>query len=245
MAVTLATLQNDTLNYLNEALNSPAGALQSGTGGTPTQATPVTIADYLNKAAARVARSCWALFDTATITVAAPGSAGEFNIPFNTLTSGVYGSIWAARSVYFGSTLLTRISRKFVESNYPTYPIDANGTPIYWYPTGVAGIGLVPKPSTSTLVSVNGLALPPALVNQGDTVTWIDADLARYLPYYAAAYIAKKNLEDPSLASRADLWMAEFDRGMMEIFERLLRDDPATASAYYPEALAKRGAKDA
>ena len=245
MAVTLNTLYQDTLNYLNEAVNSPAGALQTGTGGTPMQATPVTIYDYINKAAARIARTCWALFDTGTITVAVPTAPGEFIVPFNTLTPGTYGNIWAARNVYYGAVQLTRVSRKFVETLYPTYPVDAVGTPLYWFPAGLGGIGLVPKPSAVTLVSVDGLALPKLLVNPTDTVTWIDDDLTRYMSYYAAAYIAKKNIEDGSLSSRADLWTAEFDRGMMEIFERLLRMDSATAAMFYPEQLAKRGAKDA
>ena len=245
MSITLNTLYQDTLNYLNEAMNSPAGAIQSGTGGTPMQATPVTIYDYVNKAAARIARSCWALFDTGTLTVQPPVLPGEFIIPFNTLTPGSYGSIWAARNVYYGAVQLTRVSRKFVETLYPTYPIDGPGAPVYWFPAGVAGIGIVPKPSAATLVSVDGLALPRQLVLPTDVVTWIDDDLTRYMSYYAASYIAKKNLEDASLSSRADLWMAEFDRGMMEIFERLLRTDSATATAYFPEMLAKRGAKSA
>ena len=245
MSVTLNTLYQDTLNCLNEAVNSPAGALQTGVGGTPTQATVVTIYDYLNKAAARIARTCWALFDTGTLTVQVPTVPGEFIVPFNTLTPGTYGSIWAARNIYYGSVQLTRVSRKLIETLYPTYPVDAPGTPLYWFPAGLGGFGIVPKPSTPTLVSVDGLALPRLLVNSTDTVSWIDDDLTRYMSYYAASFIAKKNLEDASLSSRADLWTAEFDRGMMEIFERLFRSDVATAAAFFPEMYAKHGARSA
>lgn len=239
MSVTLLSLKNDTLNHLNEALNSPAGALQSGTGGTPTQATPVTITAYLNEAAAQIARSCWALLSTGSLTTAIPGSTGEFIIPFNTLAAGSYGNLWAARHVYYGGVPLIRISRKFAETLYPTYAVDAPGVPLYWFPAGISGIGLVPKPNGAVAVVVDGLALPATLVNDTDTSSWLDDDLTRYLTYYAAAMIAKKNMEDESLTSRAEVWLSEYESGRMQMFERLLRMDSSTAAAFFPEFLAK------
>lgn len=247
MAVTLQTLQNDVLNRLNEALNSPAGALVTGVGGTPTQATPDTITGYLNEAAADLARTCWPLRSTASATIPVGSPTAEYYVPFNTLanTAAGGGNLWAADNVYYGTALLVRISRKLLNSYQPTYPIDPVGVPAYWFPAGIDGIGIAAKPSASTLLTIAGLALPPPLVNPTDTVTWLDSDLTRYLSYYAAYYLAVKNMEDPSLSNRAEKWLDEYKKGQLKMGERSLRTDPATMAQFFPEYLAMRGARAA
>lgn len=233
MPVTLQSLQDDVLNRLNEALNSPAGALQSGTGGASTIATSDTIIGYLNEAADDLCRSCWPLFATGSASLTSV-STGELITSFSSLTGTGVGNLWAARKVYYNGLELQRQSRSVIDVAYPTLVVDASATPLFWYPAGLQGIGLAPRPSAGASLVVNGLALPAPLVETTDAVTWLDADLTRFLSMYACYYIAIKNMEDETLANRAQAWLAQYQAGQKMLGERLLKADSSTLAQFYP-----------
>ncbi|MEO7714973.1 MAG: hypothetical protein ABIY70_02120 [Capsulimonas sp.] len=222
MAQSLGALQRDVLSRLNEADNSSAGNLETGTGMGATVATAATITQYLNEAAADLARSAFPIVQAGTFSW--PGGAQAALLSVFTVPESL--TLWFARGVAWGGTALTHCSRSALENYYPTWAADAPGTPLYWYDTGQNGIGLYPIPSASQTVVANGFVLPSPLVDADDEPSWLPSDLTKLMVFYAAVMIAQKNLEDPSLAARADLWRAEYERGKAQLLSKLAASDP-------------------
>ena len=225
MTNTLAGMQLDVLSRLGEAANSPAGNLESGTGGAAALTTMATIAQYLNDAAADLARSAFPILGAGTYV----WPAGVQSALLSLFTVSGAAALWFARGVSWNGSALTHCSRSALENYYPTWAADAPGTPLYWYDTGQNGVGLYPVPSVSQTVAVNGFALPPPLVNAADAPAWLPSDLANLLVFYAAAMIAEKNLEDASLAARIEIWRSEYTRGVSALMAKLAAADPLLA----------------
>ncbi|WP_125205745.1 hypothetical protein [Capsulimonas corticalis] len=225
MANTLADLQRDVLSRLGEAANSPAGNLESGTGAAAVLVTSATITQYLNDGASDLARTAFPIVNAGTFSW--PSGAQSVQLSIFTAPGGA--ALWLARGVAWGGTALTHCSRSALENYYPTWAADAPGTPLYWYDTGQDGVGLYPIPNASQTVTVNGFALPPALVNADDAPSWLSPDLSSLLVFHAASMIAQKNLEDPSLAARAEVWRGEYERGKASLLARLTAADPMLA----------------
>ena len=225
MTNTLASLQMDVLARLGEAANSSAGSLETGTGGAAVLTTAATAAQYLNDGAADLARAAFPIVSGGTFSW--PAGAQSSLLSLFTTPDGT--TLWYARGLSWGGAALTHCSRSALENYYPTWAADAPGTPLYWYDTGQNGVGLYPIPSAAQTVAVSGFALPPALVNASDVPAWLPPDLANLLVFYAATMIAEKNLEDPSLAARIDIWRGEYERGKSALLAKLAAADPLLA----------------
>ena len=160
---TLVDLRNDTLLLLNEVgtiANSPVGALPDGSGGTDVVTTTVTIDQYINEAAAEMARSC-VYIPTTLSTAAFTGSA----LP-------ITNSIWFPMSVTVGTSSLQHTSDLRLRAWQPnfetfsgTFTLPNGGTttsPTYWYRRDPLVVGIFPAVATSSTVVVYGAGLPPA-----------------------------------------------------------------------------------
>lgn len=229
---------------INEAVNTPAGALESGTNGTPQITTDATITAYVNEAKDELARTCLPLEGLGTATI----TAGQRLVPFSALTVSGGGLLWTAQrtGVSLGGVPLQQCSRGQADIYYPSQATDPNGVTAVWMSAGPQGILLGPKPSATFLaggntLSVLGLVKPPDLVNPGDAITFLEPNLTRLLECYAAVYICKKNWEDPSLQERAQLWMDEFHEGQAMLRRRLQVSDPGMTAQYYGGEAQSRG----
>ena len=204
---TLVDLRNDTLLLLNEVgtiANSPVGDLPDGSGGTDVVTTTVTIDQYINEAAAEMARSC-VYIPTTLSTAAFTGSA----LP-------ITNSIWFPMSVTVGTSSLQHTSDLRLRAWQPnfetfsgTFTLPNGGTttsPTYWYRRDPLVVGIFPAVATSSTVVVYGAGLP-ATITTGVNATFAPDDVLRNtLPVYAAYKLAMKNLDDPSLAARIQVW---------------------------------------
>lgn len=205
---TLTDLRNDTLILLNEVgtiANSPIGALPDGSGGTDVVTTTVTIDQFINEAAAEMARSC--IFIPASVTV-----AGHTGSVVSTSTTG----IWFPMSVTVAGTLLQHTSDTRLRAWQPnfetftgTLTLPNGGTttsPTYWYRREPRTIGIFPTVASPSAVAIYGASVPPTITAVVDATFAADDILRNTLPVYAAYKLAMKNLDDPSLAARIQLW---------------------------------------
>jgi hypothetical protein len=205
---TLADLRNDTLILLNEVGaigSSPIGALPDGSGGTDIVTTTVTIDQYINEAAAEMARSC--------VYIPTSVSTAGFTGSVLTLTTS---SIWFPMSVTVGGVLLQHTSDlrlRAWQPNFETFSgtltLPNGGTTTastYWYRREPQTVGIFPTVASSSTVVAYGAGLPPTITT-GVNATFAPDDVLRNtLPVYAAYKLAMKNLDDPSLAARIQLW---------------------------------------
>ena len=233
----LTDLQNDVLSRVNEASSSTAGDLRSGNGASATIATLATITQNLNEGSADLARYAYPIQDTGTYT-SLPIGTQYVSLSSASLTMGTTGNVlWAARSVTWNGTPLTHCSRSSIEQWYTalgTWPNDS-GTPLYWYENGEDGIGIYPLPSTAKTLKISGLVIPKQLSSGSDVPTWFQPDQVKLIVFQAAGRLALKNLDDPSLAERAQVWLGEFEKGKNELLIRLWQTDPQLAAAHFPK----------
>lgn len=160
---TLADLRNDTLILLNEVGaigSSPIGALPDGSGGTTIVSTTVTIDQFINEAAAEMARSC-VYIPTTLSTAAFTGSVLSFST----------SSIWSPMSVTVGTSVLQHTSDfrlRAWQPNFETFTGTFNlpnggstTSPTYWYKREPQTVAIFPAVATSSTVVVYGAGLPP------------------------------------------------------------------------------------
>ena len=160
---TLTDLRNDTLLLLNEVgtiANSPVGALPDGSGGTDVVTTTVTIDQYINEAAAEMARACVYI----PTTLATTGFTGS--------VLSITNTIWFPMSVTVGTTLLQHTSDLRLRAWQPNFETFSgtltlpNGgtttTATYWYRREPQTVGIFPTVASSSTVTVYGAGLPPA-----------------------------------------------------------------------------------
>jgi hypothetical protein len=93
-----------------------------------------------------------------------------------------------------------------------------------------------------TVTSANTFSIPVTgsgtYTNGGvfsDVSTWLNSDLLNILNYYVAAQIAYKNIQRGDLATRAPIWMAQFNESKMNLLKMLWATDPLLARAHFPE----------
>jgi len=237
MSVTLLSLEQSVLNVLNEAANSSLGDLPSGTGGT-TIATLTesgtgasTIKSLLNEGAAELARSCFPVPDSGTLSWMS-GTRTNLIADFAAAGGGV---IWSVRGVTFqgDSTALRYCDRSALERSDPDWMVTSTAVPVYWYFDGPMSIGLYPRPLSTGTVTVDGFAVPPPMsdADLSSVAPWIPDDLSHLLVWYAAARVAMKNLEDASLAPRIAIWQGLYDKGRLDLWQRI---DPRIRKAHFP-----------
>jgi hypothetical protein len=228
---TLTDLQNDVLSRLQEASNSTAGDLVSGTGAASTTSTAATITQYLNEASADLARYAWPIWDSGTYTL----PASTLSVTFESLTVADGNVMWAARDVSWNGTPLTYFRQSALESWYQTtFPTDT-GTPLWWAEQGQAGIIVYPTPSTQQALTVYGLAVPKQLSSGSDVPSWFGPDQVKLVVFNAAARLALKNAEDATLTIRDMPWWNEWERGKEALLTRLWQEDPLLAQAHFPK----------
>jgi hypothetical protein len=205
---TLANLRNDVLILLNEigtVTTNVIGALPTSTGGSDIVTTETTIDQFINEAAAEMARTCVYIPTTVTIS----GHTGS-------VVSLSSSSIWWPMSVTAGTTLLQHTSDLRLRAWQPNFETFSgtltlpNGgtttTPYYWYRRQPQTVGIFPTVASSTNIVVYGAGLPPTITAVADAVFAQDDILRNTLPVYAAYKLAMKNLDDPSLSARIQVW---------------------------------------
>lgn len=167
---TLLDLRNDTLILLNEigtVATSVIGSLPTSTGGTEIVSTQTTIDQYINEAAAEMARSCVYIPTSGTQTLYT-GSV----LNLSGLTTGT-PSIWFPISVSVGSSFLQHTSDMRLRAWQPnfetftgTFTLPNGGSttsPTYWYKRQPQTIGIFPAVITSSTINIFGAGLPPAI----------------------------------------------------------------------------------
>lgn len=228
---TLQDIIDDTKNRLNEAQNTPAGALASGSG-TLIAPTDDTITRLTNECLGDLCR-----FGGLAIPDAATGStaANVFFVPYSGLTVATGNTIWAARDVSYAGAKIVRIGPGIYITKYNSSV--AAGTPIEWAYQGTEGFALGPVPTGVGALAVRGLAIPKPLALPADPITpFLPVDLRRYISYWNAYYIAIKNKEDGTLLARAGDWKSEYEQGKQMQLMRLLHMDPTTYAAFYAQS---------
>jgi hypothetical protein len=209
---TLADLRNDTLILLNEVgpvTTNLIGTLPDSGGSTAVVSTTTTIDQYINEAAAELARAC--------IFIPVTGTKSAFtgsSLDLSTLTTST--TIWFPMSVTVGTTLLQHTSDTRLRAWQPnfetftgTFTLPNGGTTTsatYWYKRQPQTIGIFPSVASSSTVYVYGAGLPATISTGADATFAPDDVLRNTLPVYAAYKLAMKNLDDPSLAARIQLW---------------------------------------
>lgn len=236
MAVTIATLRADTLTLLNEASNSVIGDYANGVGGTTTT-TQDTIDAYLNEAQAEMARAC--VFIPGTHTTSAT-TGREIDLSST--------NIWFPMSVTVGTTPLQHTSDTRLRAWQPgfetatgTITLPNGGTttaPYYWYRRQPQTIGVFPSGTSITYI-VYGASLPATITASASFAP--DDVLRNTLPVYAAMKLAMKNLDDPSLAARIQLWQNWWFDSCTRLWNNLdsslkMEGSPYTAPPVIPPA---------
>lgn len=233
---TLAELENDTLILLNEATGSVLGDLPNGTGGT-TIATLTTIDQYLNEAQYEMARSCVYIPGTQTFTA--------FTGSDLTLTS-----IWHPMSVSITGSALQHTTDARLRSWQPNFEVFTgtlslpNGgtttNPYYWYKKDPLVVRVFPSATNQTIV-VNGASIPAAITT---SCTFAPDDVLRNtLPVYAAMKLAMKNLDDPSLAPRIQMWREWWFDSCMRLWNNMDSSLKMEGSPYQQPPVAPPAAK--
>ena len=227
MAVLLSSLIQDVKSRLGETNSTRAAQLDSGVDTTPLVTSDGTITNYLNEAAADVARWTWPITGSATVTL----SIGSAGVPYSTLIDSIGRQVHLAQTVVAGGTLLVeaaeQILRRWLGADFQSV-----GAPLYWYDSGV-GIGLDTEVVSSTSLTATGFVLPRPMAESSDAVDGLPDDLAKLLVFYAAAMVAAKNAEDPSLGPRVAEWMAAYTNGCLQARGRVMARDPEMAMAYF------------
>lgn len=224
MSVTLATLRNDALLLLNEASNSVIGDLPDGTGGVTTASTAI-IDSFINEAAAELARSC--------VYISGSGIVSNFS---GTECNYASTSVWYPMAVHLvtvgaGSiTRLTHTSELRARAWWPQYESltsavtlpngHSTSSPFFWWRKADQKLYIFPS-ATNVDVNINGAILPPAITSDVSASFLPDDVLRNTLPVYAAMKLAMKNLDDPSLASRIQLWQTWWFDTCIGLYNRL------------------------
>lgn len=217
MSTTLTTLQQETRRRLNEAANSSASALESGTSSTPTITSDNGLTEYINQAQELISRLCVPVYDTATLSY----TSGTAQARLATFTPTTTGQIpWAVLEAKFGSSALTWLSLGIYNLYYSTSITDSNGTPLYYFTTDDS-IGIRPVPSSTGTVTIRCYSYPARLSSGSDAVSFL-ADAETPLIVRGACWlVCVKNLDDASLGAREAVFRRDFGADMDKHWERL------------------------
>jgi hypothetical protein len=221
---TLTALIAETKRLLNEATDSSAGEVGSGTGNVDTS-TDVTITAYINEAVNECCRTCIYVPAKGTITQA----SGIINL--NDLAiDGAYvptgtgitdaNKIWFPMSVLVSDTPLVHCSEPTLRAYNLSFET-ATGAGTHWYRAGQYIIKTYPMPTTSTAFTVYGAGTVINYAVGADNITIIPDDLQlKCWAAYAAYKLALKNTDDPSLAQRA-FWGNWYNEVRMRLWASL------------------------
>ena len=209
MALGFSVLRNEVLKLLNETDASVVGELATGVGGSATASSDSTILDYLNEGAEEMTRTC--CYEQGTIQILTTTAR---------VNSFASTALWYPQVVVISSTVLTHCGEQELQAFNYNY-LNTTGAPQYWYRNGPYQLGLYPKPSSAVTVDVTGaVSATPILAGSGTFSFAPDDVLLKALPAYAAAKIAMKNYDDPSLVGRA-FWKDWYDMTRMTLWAQL------------------------
>jgi hypothetical protein len=220
----LSDLRNQTLTLLSENSDSAAPAFFSGVSTTPVISATDQLNLLLNQAQEDIARTCYPLADTATVSP----SIGQASVPFSSMAIASGGVLWTARTVTWGGALLKHVDRSAVEIAPPP-----GNAPTLWSEQGSDGVMLWAVPGSVQSLVTTGLKIPARMVNDTDSPTWLEPDLAIMLPWYAAFMVAEKNLQNAALQARAGQWRGEYQQVKNELLTRVWNMDPLLAQAHF------------
>jgi len=214
MPVGFTDLRFETLRLLNETDLSVVGEIATGDGATGTAGATYTISsdeglvDYLNEGAIEMCRTCCYITGSQTIAT----SIRTLSYASSTVWFPTHARVGSARLIHCGEQELG-----MYDQDYPT----VTGTPTYWYRVGPYDIGLYPVPTTSTNVVLTGAAIPAIITTASGTFSFAPDDvLLKALPAYAAAKLALKNFDDPSLVGRS-FWKDWYDMARLTLWQQL------------------------
>jgi hypothetical protein len=226
-SITLQGLQQEVLNVLDEALNSPSGALQTGAGGTPVKTTPQTLTYWINDAIGKMTRECVAVVDTATYAY----TPGTYSLLLRSAPSQSGGEMWAVTNASFGGTTLQRSNSGRGQLLY-SWPVPL-GVPAQYWADGQMNIVIAPTPVVAGNLLCKGFIVPAPLVNPDDTAAWIGPDEATAIAHYAAFWLVGKNLSDPKISQAEQFWINVYNEKAMALWQRLQNQSPSDAANYF------------
>lgn len=233
--VTAQTLINQVMTLLGQAQNAPIGTLPDGVTGTPVITTNDQIIIFLNQAQNDLARYCLPIKDYASVVI----SSGDILPPYSLVASSsgraLRVPINLSRSVSSSSLnpLTPARAGDFNNAFYNWYPADSNGNPTA-YADQTTGVVLASPVTTSTTFVVSGYYLPWQLYAVTDCVDYYLNDFAQRIIYYTAATrIAMKNIDNPDVASRLQVWMGDAHTMMQTLYDQMLQADPSLV-AWFP-----------
>ncbi len=228
--MTLSAFANRVYQRLNEPASTTVPQLDSGTSSSPTITPIASIVDLYNYASAELARNCiplWGTGQQATYTI---GLASYPLASLSSVTSGL-SALWSAGSVLYNGVALAPVGYAALNNWLQQSGGVGNvttGTPT-WFANlsdnqsfGTILIG--PRPSASQTLLVEGLGLPSLAVDGNSTIDWIGPDLIAILEYRVSALVAAKNIDDPTMIPRVDLWNGMYYRKCEEIWMRMPPD---------------------
>lgn len=215
MAVGFSALRTETLRLLNETNLSVVGEVATGNGATGSGGATYTISsdqglvDFLNEGAMEMCRTC--CYQPATEALSATTSRS------NTFADK---TVWFPQIVTIGGSTLIHCGESELYA-YNTSYVTSTGTPTHWYRIGPYNIGLYPTPSVSVTPSITGPSIVTKIsTGSGDFSFAPDDILLKALPAYAAAKIALKNFDDPSLVGRS-FWKDWYDMSRLTLWQQL------------------------
>ncbi len=206
MATTLLQLRQYTLLLINEAYNTTAGELPTGTGGVPVLTTDDALDYFINNALQQLVRcstpingvgSLWTQVDQPNYGVR------DFTV--------IGGELWAVRSVDWGGLPLQYIDRSTLEGYYPDWSTSTSGTPTLWSGGDDTNIQIFRAPMGTQLLRAGGFIQPNNLVNPSDPVLYLSDALLTLIPKYAAVQFCIKNMDDTELYPRVGDYAAEWN----------------------------------
>ena len=214
MAVSFSDLRYETLRLLNETNLSVVGEIATGNGATGTAGATFTISsdegllDYLNEGAAEMCRTCCYIAGTYT------GSTATRTLSYAS------ASMWFPTHARVGSSRLVHCGEQELAMYDQDYP-STTGTPTYWYRVGPYDVGLYPVPTSSTSVVFTGAVIATPITTSSGTYNFAPDDiLLKALPAYAAAKLALKNFDDPSIVGRS-FWKDWYDMARLTLWQQL------------------------
>ena len=222
MSITISTLANRIYRRLNESANSDIATLPTGTDTTYTTSAIQGIVDFYNETCGELARTCIPVPASGTIAA----TIGQPVYSLQNLTVSGVAYLWCATGVYYAGALVNPVGYvpmlNYVAGSGGIYN-NTNGTPAYWADLGgdQSNIVVNPAPSGTSTITVGGFAVPTAAVDGTSTTAWLADDLLEIVECRICSLIAKKNLDDPTLAARIPVWDGLYYQRCEQLWERL------------------------
>lgn len=232
-------LENQTLQLLTQATNTPTFRLNTGTGvGQVTISTSDQLGLWFDEAIERLTKSCYPVRGTGTWT---PWAANKRQYLFSDSVGQLDSAGGADNSTLWAVETFTW-SGSMIEGPYdrerligivgPSVNIstDTATLPVVWGTEG-SNLWVYKIPTTQAAAVGYGYMVPPRLASLATQLDWISDRAAYLLCYYGAGKAALARMDDPILAPLGPLWLGEFDRNCLLLWMQL---DESVRARYFP-----------